>query len=381
MENSTGHTTRNTGIDILRGASILFVILLHINIHFKLRETFLAELLPGKLFSVLFWSGFYGVIVFFTLSGYLISSSVIRKWGSLSRIDLRRFYGLRMARILPLLVLLLLTLSILHLSHADGYVISAEQTSLPGAVLAVLAFHFNLLEIRVGYLPASWDVLWSISIEEAFYFFFPFLCLFLKKEWLFFILLALLLVVSPWARISLYPGNELSDRGYLACFDTIAIGCAAAVVAHRLRIRRGMRLALMLAGWCMLILVVVFRSVVYRSGLADLGLNVSILSIGTGLIILWFHQQQAAGRMKDLRVCRWLKSMGQYSYEIYLTHMFVVMTGLKLYTRMAPEPQWLVPFIGLMVLCCYLLGMILFRCFSEPVNQWLRRNIRPAKQA
>lgn len=380
METSTSHTQRNTGIDILRGASILFVILLHINIHFKLRESFLAEFLPKKLFSLLFWNGFYGVIVFFTLSGYLITGSVLKKWGSLSRIDVKGFYWFRFARIIPLLVLLLLTLSVLHLSHADGYIIDTEKTSLLRAIVAVLSFHFNLLEIRVGYLPANWDVLWSISIEEAFYLFFPFVCLFLKNEWRFLILLAILLVVSPWARASLYPDNELSDRGYLACFDAIAIGCAAAIIAHRLSIPKGTALTLMILGWGMIILVTVFRSFVYQSGLADLGLNVTILSLGTGLVLLWLHQRHASGQMKDLPVFRWLKHMGQYSYEIYLSHMFVVIGGLKLYTYVTPAPGWLVPCILLMVLCCYFLGMLLFRYFSEPVNQWLRRKALPTEK-
>ena len=86
---------RNIGIDVLRGLSIIAVILLHLNIHFGISNTFLKEVLPKKLFSLLFWSGFYGVVVFFTLSGYLITSSIIKKWGTLSKIDLKMFYWLR----------------------------------------------------------------------------------------------------------------------------------------------------------------------------------------------------------------------------------------------------------------------------------------------
>ena len=106
---------RNIGIDILRGLSILFVVLLHLNIHLGYADSFLKEFLPKKVFSVLFWSGFYGVVVFFTLSGYLITKSVIEKWGSTSDIEVKKFYWFRFARIIPLLVVLLLVLSGLHI--------------------------------------------------------------------------------------------------------------------------------------------------------------------------------------------------------------------------------------------------------------------------
>ena len=37
--------------------------------------------------------------------------------------------------------------------------------------------HLNWLEARTGYLPAAWNVLWSLSVEEAFYLAFPLLCM------------------------------------------------------------------------------------------------------------------------------------------------------------------------------------------------------------
>jgi peptidoglycan/LPS O-acetylase OafA/YrhL len=163
---------RNSDIDVLRGLSILTVILLHLNIHFEISDTFLKEILPKKLFSLLFWSGFYGVVVFFTLSGYLITNSIIKRWGTLSKVDLRTFYWYRFSRIVPLLSVLLIVLSILHLGSVCSFVIDPEQTSLGRVILSALTFHTNWLEIQVGYPPANWDILWSISIEETFYLFF-----------------------------------------------------------------------------------------------------------------------------------------------------------------------------------------------------------------
>ncbi|MEO0339628.1 MAG: acyltransferase family protein, partial [Bacteroidota bacterium] len=139
---------RNAGIDVIRGLCILAVILLHINIHFQLSQSFIKDILPKKLFSLFFWSGYYGVVIFFTLSGFLITHSILKKWGSLATINVKKFYWFRAARILPLLFLVLLILSILHLAGVNGFVINPEKTTLARAIFAALTFHINWLEIQ-----------------------------------------------------------------------------------------------------------------------------------------------------------------------------------------------------------------------------------------
>lgn len=291
---------RNVGIDILRGFSILLVVLLHLNIRFGFSNTFLKELLPNKLFSFLFWSGFYGVVVFFTLSGFLITSSILNKWGDLPKIKLRAFYWLRFSRIMPLLVLLLIVLAVLHLSNVDGFVINPNKTSLARAIFAVLTFHFNWLEIQVGYLPANWDVLWSISIEESFYLVFPILCLFMKKRWQFAILLSIFLVISPWARTQIYLESDLASKNHFAFLDSIALGCMTAYIVKKFKPPKWLNKTFLILGWLMLILVFMFRGIVYKSGLSGLGLNITILSIGVSLILFWMHEKHQAKEEKKI---------------------------------------------------------------------------------
>src|SRR6202035_1160477 len=117
----------------------------------------------------LIWDGQRGVQVFFAISGFLITSTTLRRWGSLSQVSLRGFYLMRFARIVPLLLLLLAALSALHLAHFPNFVISQETGGLPHALFAVLTFHINVLEARRGYLPGNWDLLWSLSVARLFY--------------------------------------------------------------------------------------------------------------------------------------------------------------------------------------------------------------------
>ncbi len=74
------------------------------------------------------------------------------------------------------MVLLHAILSILDRAHLKYFTISPKSGGLGRALLAALTSHVNVLEARRGYLPANWDILWSLSVEEVFYLFFPLVC-------------------------------------------------------------------------------------------------------------------------------------------------------------------------------------------------------------
>ena len=120
-------------------------------------------------------------------------------------------------------------LAALHGLDVPGFVI--ETTSLARAALAALGMHLNWLEARTGYLPAAWNVLWSLSVEEAFYLAFPLLCMLALAtgERLLKLTLLLFVALGPFARVA-FPDNEIwADHSYLSCLDGIAIGCLAAL--------------------------------------------------------------------------------------------------------------------------------------------------------
>ena len=63
-------TDRNQGIDLLRGLSILLVVLHHIGLRIPLRKTDSAEILPTRLLDALNYNGYEAVFVFFVISGF-----------------------------------------------------------------------------------------------------------------------------------------------------------------------------------------------------------------------------------------------------------------------------------------------------------------------
>jgi len=329
-------------------------------------------MLHPKVYTVLFWSGYYGVILFFTLSGYLITTSILNRWKELSKIELKKFYLFRFARIIPPLAGLLLILAVLHVEGVSGFVIDQEKTSLGYAAFAALTFHFNWLEMKVGYLPGNWDILWTISIEEVFYFIFPVVCLLLKKKWQLIVALAVLLFIAPWCRTHLFLDNELGDRNNFAYMDTIAIGCLTAVIANKCRLSKTVTRVSLILGWLMILFIFAFRNITFKHGITGLGLDLTILSLGVALVIVWMHERHLAGAEKNRVAFRWIRSMGIYSYEIYLTHMFVVIGAAGLYKYIHPGERYLPLFIGGAIALCYVLGKVVFTYYSEPLNKRLR---------
>ncbi len=111
---------------------------------------------------------------------------------------------MRFARIAPLMILLLVVLSSLHIAHIADFVVSPKTGGLGRALLATFTFHINLLEARRGYLPANWDILWSLSVEEMFYLFFPLVCYLLRRGKFLLILLVCFCCARPVCSVACF---------------------------------------------------------------------------------------------------------------------------------------------------------------------------------
>lgn len=379
LPDSTSRTLvgrRLDGIDLLRGLAIFFVLMNHINIRLLGANVPYTEFLPAQLVHVLVWNAQLGVQMFFVVSGFLITSITIRRWGSLSQVSTRGFYLFRFARIAPLLFLLIAILCTLHLAHAHRYVVTAKTGGLGRAVLAVLTFHVNELEIHRGYLPGNWDILWSLSIEEMFYLFFPLACLLFGGKRLFGrsivfpAVLFVFVVLGPFGRTLFAHGSAIAEEySYLGGMEGISLGCLTALIVSSRRFSRGALWTLGIAGSVIASASLIFSQQAYSGWLGNIGLNFTILGVGTCMFIAATAQTE----WRSPRMFAPLLRMGRYSYEIYLTHMFVVFTFFGLFLH-AGMPLAGVPFFFVSaILVSGLLGAGVANLYSEPMNRFLRR--------
>ena len=361
--------TRLDGVDLLRGLAIFFVLMNHVNMRLLSAKVPYTQGLPPQLVSSLVWNGQFGVQIFFAVSGFLITSTTLRRWGSVSRVNVREFYQLRFARIAPLLLGLLVILSILHLAHIKDFVVSQKVGGLGRALLAAFTFHINLLEARRGYLPASWDIMWSLSVEEMFYLFFPLACLIFRRGRFLLIPLLIFVALGPFARSRAFNPNPVwREYSYLGGMDAIALGCLTALFVARRHLSRKILWALGILGTTLLVFSLGFSIRAYTWGLGRNGLNMTILAIGACLVIAAVAQTQ----WQTPRILTPLLQIGRRSYEVYLTHIFVVLGLFSLFVA-ANKPMKAVPVLFVIViLIAGLLGELVARVYSEPINRWLR---------
>jgi peptidoglycan/LPS O-acetylase OafA/YrhL len=365
--------SRNAGIDVLRGLSILLVVLHHMGLRLPLKESALADVVPARVLSALNWNGYEAVFVFFVVSGFLIASHSIRRWGDLAHIDAAAFYRLRAVRILPCLVALVAVLAALHWAGFTDYAIAREGQSLARAVVAVFGLHLNWYEGATGYLPGNWDVLWSLSVEEAFYVGFPLLCLALRSERLLAAVLLPLALSLPFS-LQAISGNEIwKEKAWLPGMAAIAAGILAALAVARLRRPSARRvLALGLCGAAgLLVLLFAMRELwpLLRDGV------MLMLTLSAACLVAALAWRPPA---RVPRGSGWLASFGRLSYEIYLSHMFVVYSLVALQRAVDGDPHrgwiWYLPAVGL----SWLLGMLVARVISQPFERWLRSASMPA---
>ena len=360
---------RLDGVDLLRGLAILFVLLNHVHMRLLIAGIPYAAHISKWLIASLVWNGQFGVQIFFAVSGFLITSTALRRWGKLSNVSLRDFYLLRVARIAPMLLALLAVLTVLHYAGVSPFVVSERVGGIGHAWLAALTLRVNLLQAHRGWLPANWGVLWSLSVEEMFYLFFPIVALVFGRRNFFVAILLCFVALGPFARTIFARGNEVwMEQSYLGGMDAIALGCLTALLVRRVHFSRTALRVLASAGAILILFILVGLRLTSVPIIGRSGLDMTTIALGTCMVIIAAAQTQ----WRCPRFLVPLFRLGQCSYEVYLTHMFVVFALFAIFVKYG-SPIWSVPLLFVVtVVVAAAAGDIVARFFSEPVNRMLR---------
>lgn len=280
-------------LDGWRGIAISMVILAH--------ASFLSH---SSLVHKFTYLGPMGVGIFFAISGFLITSLLLREQQKYGGIDLAGFYQRRVFRILPPILAFLAVL--VTLNHFLGLNVTKLQV-----VSALLLFR--------NYLPSQGDQdwytvhLWSLTVEEHFYLFWP--ALFIWTRGNLRILLGMAFSVALWREISfhfhLLPGPWAPYRTDVR-LDGLLWGCIVAIACFTPGLVTWLRKRL--TGKVVLLLVII-----------DLASNVIKGShyysfyepIIFALVVVWpiMNDGSVLRRLLDSRP---LSSIGRVSYSLYI---------------------------------------------------------------
>ena len=366
---STG--ARNPGIDLLRGLSIVLVVMHHTALRIPLEKGVLGDVLPAWLLYGIQYDGFESVFLFFVISGFLITSNSLARWGTLAAIDAKAFYRRRAARIVPCLLILVAVLCGLALAGVPHYTLERPGQTLPGAALSALGLYLNVYEADTGYLPAGWDVLWSLSIEELFYLTFPVVCLLLGRTRLLVPALLLLALSIPVVRAGIH-GNEIwSENNTLQGMAAIATGVLAALLVRRWPSMRPSTVRWMFALGVAGLLAVYFAGTQLWHSLRFK--TMLVLTFSAAALVIASHWRAVAATTRPLRAFAWLRSFGRLSYEIYLTHMFVVWLVVDRFTASGADLRLGLAWYPPVLLGAWALGWLVARFVSAPLERAVLR--------
>jgi peptidoglycan/LPS O-acetylase OafA/YrhL len=301
---------RVTGLDGVRAIAVLLVIMYHLS--------------PGAVIG-----GYIGVDLFFVVSGFLITTLLLREREAIGRISLSAFWRRRARRLLPALGVLVLVCC------TAAYAIGGDVLLDLGAqVLGAATFSSNwlFLAAQADYfgstVPELFRNLWSLAVEEQFYLLWPLLLVLVLvriPRWLRIAIIALVAVGSAVAMAALWV-PESATRVYFGT-DThafgLAIGAVLAVVALHWPARplewvRWHRTALGIAGLLALAGILAIgmtmpeaAPIVFQGGL------VAVAVLSAVLIAALLVPGSLLGRILESHPLRWI---GQRSYGLYLWH-------------------------------------------------------------
>jgi peptidoglycan/LPS O-acetylase OafA/YrhL len=276
--------------------------------------------------------GFVGVTVFFCLSGYLITTLLVRELDT-GRIDVRAFYRRRAARLCPALVTVVaVTIVVLYLVRQD---LGVGQILAPAG--AAVAYTTSLFD-WAGHPFATQDYLnytWTLSVEEQFYLFWPIALLwgYRRSPRQFAALTVTLVGVTLVLDLYLGLSREVFfDQHEYVGTDTnalpILVGSLLAMVVHNGwltgTVRRLAPAALLAVA---LLPVVAYRNDTYRASLVIVAGTALTLVILVGVVAA---PGSAAERLLANRPMRWL---GERSYSIYLWNVLARIAMLNVLGR------------------------------------------------
>lgn len=341
-------------LDGLRGLSILLVLLHH--------TTDIAhEGLRG-----LQRNAALGVPIFFAISGFLITTLLLREERDNGRISLPKFFGRRAVRLLPLYYLVLgaYCLLILGLRMADPAAIDAFRERLPG----YLAYCSNVFATIEGPFSHAW----SLAYEEQFYFVFGLAMAFCPRRVLVGVAsVAGLLYLAPLATLGAWdPRTNTLLRGL--CFFPPSI-VHGVLIGFVLNTAGGFQRATVLARrWIAVVLLVATLALLCAPRIRARPESEALVMLVMALLVTSCVLQPSLPVLGG----RALSYIGKISYGIYLQHVlcrhvFVKLTG-------AEHPG--IVLAGMLALSIPL-AHLSFRYFETPLMRYFAPRLSARRRA
>lgn len=337
-------------LDGLRALSILGVVLHHTA----------GDALPH---SRVVHQGAEGVTLFFAISGFLITTLLLRERDRRGAIDLRAFYMRRSLRIFPLYYAVLL----LYV----GLVYALERGSAPGQ-----QFFHNLPYFATytsnWFVPLEGRVIfyfaWSLASEEQFYLVWPPLLRVLPSRNVALAVVGSVVAGIAAVELAAFFGAPVPTGLFWVVMKlppAILLGVCAALLLHG---PRGFALlaAPLAEKYASVVCLVIALATLAIEGVPRFVPHVAMTALVVACVIRPDHA------LAPLLALRPLAYLGTVSYGLYLLHVLVKNGLAKLLTKLVGAPVWWLLFPGTLLLATLVAGLS-FRYFESPLLRIKKR--------
>ncbi|MCA9215313.1 MAG: acyltransferase [Planctomycetales bacterium] len=305
----------------------------------------------------LFQRGQLGVHLFFAISGFLITTLMLRERIRHGDISLPKFYMRRSLRIFPMYYAVLLTYAVAVFVLERG---SDAGIEFFGNLPAFVTYTSNWFVDPNSGERVIFYFAWSLAVEEQFYLTWPWLERYLQPKVTLLLLLTLIGIVLAnhlGLLLWLIPTGSLAHRILWAIAPCILLGV---LVAHVVHSKKGFSLLYALFGHALsspvMLLIVIAVSSVPRFGMAgEYLVYLSLVFLVTSCTI---REDNGLARLLQLKP---LVRFGIVSYGIYLMHMLCFnTTNLASNTVKSPFLRWI-----LGIIFVYLVAEFSFHTFER----------------
>ena len=281
-------------LDGLRGLAILWVVLYHCK----------PRLVGTWIYGAALW-GWAGVILFFILSGFLITSILLT-----TRAQPRFFHNFHARRALRIWPVYLLLLAVVYLNAPWFIGPSVWDAVRTAPWLIYIFFVQNLFHLT---LPPALEPTWALAIEEQYYFVWAPVVKWLRRPWMLAMALAGALVLSPALRLGHHAW--LTPTHTLIHLDGIALGSLMAIAMHTLHLSRRVWLGLGLLAFP----IGIWAAATIAGGTAFLD---SALAVGfSGLVLALIASTGSRNPANAALRSGPARFYGRISYGLYMSHI------------------------------------------------------------
>ena len=310
-----------SGLNGLRFFAALAVVITHI------------ELIKGQMYFTNLWDtnklifelGGLGVVFFFVLSGFLITYLLLEEKSVSGRVSVKKFYVRRILRIWPLYYLIIVIgfFVLPHLPFIDiPFLTRHLDSGFWNNFLLYILLLPNLAFAFFGAVPHIGQT-WSIGVEEQFYILWPWLVKYSKnvlRTLVVFMILFIGMKVIVLFLIRSFPGNEALAvvKPFLAMtkMESMAVGgIGAYLLFHKMYIQKLYNNFILIGAIAFCVMLVYFTPAIIQDGIH--------LVYSTLFLIIIINVSSNPNSFLKLEN-RFLKTLGNISYGIYMYHMMVI---------------------------------------------------------